>query len=92
MAANGSEPDRRPGSEDPSEPPLLIVRRLAAAGVERQTIVLGIREIEHRVERAGERIRRTVADASEAPVVLDELQDRRLVRRLVIDEVLLREG
>src|SRR5712692_3379309 len=49
-------------------------------------------EVEHVVERAGNRIVRAVSDSSEIPVVFNEAEDGRLIRDSAIDVVLLCPG
>src|SRR5229473_3290726 len=45
-------------------------------------------EVEHGVQRAGNRVRGTIADTAQIPVVFDEAKDGRLVGHTMIDVVL----
>src|SRR5581483_6484373 len=62
---------------------------LARARVEQQLAHLATAEIEHVGDRIRNRVEGSLADALSAePVVLDEAENRRLIRGRVIDEVL----
>src|SRR5262245_7319404 len=85
-------------SEYPLRPPYLLERRSvllavvalewhARLAVEEDLLGVPRAEIEHVGDRAGELVERPVADATEAPVVLDESDHRRLIDQGVVDEI-----
>jgi hypothetical protein len=55
------------------------------------TAMVGV-EVEHAVQSAGNRIRGTIADPAQTPVVLDEAKDGRLVGHAMIHIILPCEG
>jgi hypothetical protein len=57
---------------------------------EDQRVSMGVLEVEHAVDRTGDAVQRSAADARQRPVVLDETEDRGLVGEAVVDEVLPR--
>jgi hypothetical protein len=64
-----------------------VVDRLAGCGVEDERGWVGVLEVEHGVQGAGLGVEGLVADAAQAPVVLDEGDDRALRGEGVVDEV-----
>src|SRR5258706_15171350 len=67
----------------------LIFSRLTGYGIEEEFVVeVGIKVVEQVVQRTCERVRCLIADSSQLPVILDEAQDRALIRYRVIHKVL----
>src|SRR5262249_14112077 len=65
----------------------LVVGAFARGRVEEQLVGVAVTEVEHVGQRAREGVEGLVTDASQAPVVLDEAQDRRLIRDGAVHEV-----
>jgi len=66
--------------------------RIACGGIQRQGRLCGPGEVEHVVQHTGAGVERIVTDATGTPVVLDEPQNRGLIRLRVVDEVRLEYG
>src|SRR5262249_59502997 len=66
---------------------VVALERQARLAVEEDLLGVPRAEIEHVGDRAGELVERPVADATEAPVVLDESDHRRLIDQGVVDEI-----
>src|ERR1700734_3435251 len=60
--------------------------------IQNQLLGFAVREVEHAVQRSSLDVVGVSTDAAQAPVVLDEAKNGRLVRGQVIDVVLFRVG
>src|SRR5579875_2250899 len=66
---------------------LRMSHRLTGYGIKEEFLEVRAGEVEHVVERSGQRVKGLVTDATSLPVVLDEAQDGRLVGHGVVNEV-----
>jgi hypothetical protein len=58
---------------------MLVVSGFACYGIKEQTVAICVSEMEHVIQGTCALVERLITDAAQAPVILDEAQDRTLV-------------